>query len=119
MLEKAKKQVEDSYYWDARVKELNCNYFGDEVTLVFGDNQDEITYHFKGCYNVKIEHTMEYPKDSPSRELALTQIPYFMQDVELNEIVSNTKKYMEFKINMYPIGLYVVCKKFDVYSNRL
>lgn len=35
MIEKLRKQIEDSYYWDARVKEVECNYFGDEVKLVF------------------------------------------------------------------------------------
>lgn len=34
MIEALKKQIEDSSYWDARVKALDCNYFGDEVKLV-------------------------------------------------------------------------------------
>lgn len=40
---------------------------------------------------------------------------YFMQDVELKEIELCQKKYMEFKINMHPIELLIVCKKFDIY----
>ena len=31
MIQELLKKIEDSYYWDARVKALDCNYFGDEV----------------------------------------------------------------------------------------
>ena len=64
---------------------------------------------------MKIEHAVELQKDRPSKELTRPQIPYFMQDVELKEIELCQKKYMEFKINMYPIELLIVCKKFDIY----
>lgn len=114
MIEKLRKQIEDSYYWDARVKELECNYFGDEVKLVFEDSDRDITYLFKECYKVSIEQTFEYPKNVPSKELAVTQIPYFMQDVEVNAILVGDKKYLEFKIHMYPIEMYIVCRKFDI-----
>ena len=114
MIEKLRKQIENSYYWDARVKALDCNYFGDEVKLVYVDNDRNITYLFKGCYQISIKHPFEYPKDVPSKELKDTQIPYFMQDVEVNTILSGDKKYLEFKINMYPIELYIVCKKFNI-----
>lgn len=89
--------------------------FGDEVKVVFEDDEKDITYHFSECYKVKIEHAVECPKDRVSKELTFSQIPYFMQDVELKEIELCQKKYMEFKINMYPIELLIVCKKFDIY----
>ena len=115
MIQELLKKIEDSYYWDARVKALDCNYFGDEVKVVFEDDEKDITYHFSECYKVKIEHAVECPKDRASKELTLLQIPYFIQDVELKEIELCQKKYMEFKINMHPIELLIVCKKFDIY----
>lgn len=114
MIEEIIKKIEESYYWDARVKTLECNYFGDEVKLAFEDNERDIVYHFEECYKINIDHLFEYPKNIPSRELKDTQIPYFMQDVELNEIIMEDKKYMEFRINMHPIKLYVICKKFNI-----
>ena len=114
MIEKLRKQIEDSSYWDARVKALDCNYFGDEVKLVFEDSDRDITYLFEECYKISIEHPYKYPKDVPSKELDVPQIPYFMQDVEVNAILSGDKKYLEFKINMYPIEMYIVCKKFNI-----
>lgn len=114
MIEELKKQIEDSCYWDARVKVLESNYFGDEVKLIYEDNSGEIIYLFEECYKINIEHAIEYPKDIPSKELKTTQIPYFMQDVEVNTILSGEKKYLEFKINIFPIKLYIVCKKFNI-----
>ena len=115
MINEVKKKIEDSYYWDARVKALDCNYFGDEVKLVFEDGEKDITYHFEGCYKIKIEHIFEYPKEQASKELTPAQVPYFMQDVELNEMKIHDNKYMEFKINMYPIEVYIVSSKFNIY----
>ena len=50
---------------------------------------------------IRIEHAVEYPPNKASRELCRTQIPYFMQNVEVNELILLGQKYMEFKINIY------------------
>ena len=50
----------------------------------------------------------------PSKDLKIPQIPYFMQDVEVNEITLGDKKLLEFKIDMFPIELYIVCKDFKI-----
>lgn len=115
MIEKLRKKIEDSYYWDARVKALDCNCFGDEVKLVFEDDEKDTIYHFEGCYKVKIEHETAYPKDRASKELTYAQIPYFMQDADLKEIEINGVKYMKFKINIYPLKLLILCNKFTIF----
>ena len=115
MIQEVLKKIENSYYWDARVKSLDCNYFGDEVKLVFEDVEKDITYHFSGCYKVKIEHEIEYHKNIASKELTRCQISYFMQDVEVKELQIDSNRYMEFKINMYPIELSVPCDSFEIY----
>ena len=114
MIDEIKKEIEDSYYWDARVKVLDCKYWGDEVTLVFDDDGPDITYHFTECYQVEIAHDPQYPKDIPSKNLTPPQVPYFFQDVEVEEIDIDETKYLRFKINMYPINLSVMCKKFSI-----
>ena len=115
MIQEVLKKIENSYYWDARVKSLDCNYFGDEVKVVFEDVEKDIIYHFSGCYKVKIEHEIEYHKNIASKELTRCQIPYFMQDVEVKELQIDSNRYMEFKINMYPIELSVLCDSFEIY----
>ena len=46
MIQELLKKIEDSYYWDARVKALDCNYFGDKVKVVFEDDEKDITYDY-------------------------------------------------------------------------
>ena len=74
MIQELLKKIEDSYYWDARVKALDCNYFGDEVKVVFEDDEKDITYHFAECYKVKIEHAVECPKAVSYTHLTLPTI---------------------------------------------
>lgn len=114
MLEELQKKINDSCYWDSRVKVLECNYFGDEVKLVFEGDKKDFTYYFEECYKVKIEHLISYDKVMPSKEFTIAQIPYFMQDVELKEVQIYQKEYMDFKINMYPIELSILCRKFRI-----
>lgn len=119
MIEALREQIENSYYWDARVKALDCNYFGDEVKIVYEDYDGEVVYQFEECYKIIIEHSVGYQKKVSSRDLKVAQIPYFMHDVEVKEVVLEAEKYLEFKINMNPIELYIVCKKFDILSNEI
>lgn len=114
MIEALRKQIEDSGYWDARVKALECSHFCDEVKLVFEGDGNDVAFHFEECYEIRVEHPFAYPKDRPYRELTRAQVPYFMQDVELNERTADQKTYLEFKINLYPIVLYVVCTRFRI-----
>lgn len=109
-----KNKIEESYYWDARVKKINCNYFGDEVELVFEDGDKDIIYHFQECYEVNIKHLPDYVKEIPSKDLKREQIPYFMQDVEVKEIEIDNKQFLEFVINMHPIQVLIKCLKFEI-----
>ena len=38
-----------------------------------------------------------------------------MQNVEVKKVDMYQEEGMEFKINMYPIELLIVCKSFDIY----
>ena len=74
----------------------------------FEDVEKDITYHFSGCYKVKIEHEIEYHKNIASKELTRCQIPYFMQDVEVKELQIDSNRYMEYSINA-EISMHVRC----------
>ena len=116
MMESLRKQLENSCYWDARVKVLECNYFGDEVKLIYEDedNENDISYSFSGCYLIKIEHVMTYRKDKPSKELTVAQIPYFIQRIDFDKMAIEGKDFLKFRINMYPIELLIVCEKITI-----
>ena len=114
MIAEIKNKIEESYYWDARVKKLDCNYFGDEVQLVFEDDEKDITYHFEACYEVIIKHLTDYTKDLSSKELKREQIPYFMQDVNVEEVEMDDKQFLSFVINIHPIEIDIKCLKFTI-----
>lgn len=111
------KQIESSYYWDARVKKLDCNYFGDEVNLIFEDGDIDVVYHFEECYQIQIIHSIEYTKTSASKELTRNKVPYFMQDVQVEEITINEINFLQFKINLFPIDLHILCKTFKILTD--
>ena len=108
------KKIEDSDYWDARVMKLECNYFCDEVELVFEDIEKDISYCFTGCYQVKAEHVTVYEKKFPYKELSYAQIPYFMQAVDVNEVSRDGQVFKEFVINMFPMNLYILCLDLEI-----
>ena len=117
MLKELLKKINESEYWDACVYSLDCNYFGDEVKLVFENgNREEgtTTYFFEECYTIKMKHFVDYDKDKPYKELSKAQIPYYMQNVEVKEIINDEKQLLEFTINMFPMNLHIVCKKFSI-----
>lgn len=49
MIQELLKKIEDSNYWDARVKSLDCNYLGDEVTVVFEDDKKDSRIIFQSA----------------------------------------------------------------------
>ena len=112
------KQIESSYYWDARVKKLDCSNFGDEVNLVFEDGDIDVVYHFEDCYQIQIKHSIEYSKINSSKELTRNQLPYFMQDVQVEEIRIDEMNFLQFRSNLFPIELHILCKTFRIRSDN-
>ena len=114
MIDLIEEKIKRTDYWDSRVKKLECNYFGDEVKMIFGDENNDIEFLFKGCYEVKMNHNIEYDKLCPSEELTFPQIPYFIQNIDVCQLVLHNKIYFEFQINIFPLNLYVLCKDFII-----
>lgn len=115
MLEKIKREIENSNYWDARVRELSCNYFADEVKIVYEDENDfYVIYDFYSCYQVKINHVIGYEKDMPAKEYSRGQIPYFLQSVNVELSIVENVEFYKVNINMHPIEIEILCKDINV-----
>jgi hypothetical protein len=108
------KHIEELHYWDARVISLTNNYFGDEVVLVYEDTDSEVVYKFTDCYRVLYNHALEYDKEKPISSYTKTQLPYFMQNVELEDVECLDNRYIKCKISMPPLELEILCKKIEV-----
>lgn len=85
----------------------------------FGFDKDEkhnVVICFKRCYDINFSHWIEYKKTPDYAHLTIGQIPYFIQKID----VSNKNEKLEFKINAWPLDLYVLCAGIDVsYKDRI
>ena len=109
--------INELYYWDAAVKSLECNCFADEVTLVYANEDGDVTYRFINCYKVVFDHYIGYAKNIPVRKLSFAQIPYFLQNVEISEIeIEQEQKLYSCKLLLPPLEVIIWCK--DIMVSR-
>lgn len=102
-------------YWDMLVKEVECNYFADEAHIIFDDSEGNmVNFEFFWCYKSAFNHVLGYAKSIPIKEMSHTQIPYYMQDVKVSEIVEEGNHLWVCKINMFPLHLEVWCKEIRI-----
>ena len=108
------KMIESWHYWDAPVTYLNCNHFADEIELAFNDDDVRVVYSFTGCYKSTFNHVLGYDKLRPVREMTPSQVPYFLQDIEVDVDVEDGVDFYVCKINMFPLSLKIWCKNIEV-----
>ncbi|WP_346900358.1 hypothetical protein [Clostridium sp. UBA7503] len=113
-MNRLKKKMEEYYYWDSRVKSLECDYFADEVKLIYDAVECDVIYRFTGCYSTEFNHEIAYKKDKPMKECTLGQIPYFIQDIKLSENIIEDKKYLSISINMFPMYIKILCEDIKI-----
>jgi len=109
--------IDEYYYWDLRVKDLECNYFADEIKLIYDDSEGcDIIYDFTGCYKSIFDHVKNYDKLRPVKEMVTGQIPYFLQDVEVSEVIEEGIAFCVCKINMFPLYVEIWCKDIKIHK---
>jgi hypothetical protein len=102
-------------YWDARVKSVECNYFADEVHIIYDDEDGKsIMFNFNGCYKSVFEHVKEYDKGIPVNKMTIPQIPYFLQEIKIDEVIVEEHRLWICKIDMFPLYLEIWCKEINV-----
>lgn len=111
-------EIDSMNYWDARVLKLSCDYFADEVTLTYEEITGNVSYNFTGCYRVNFMHNINYNKPFPSKQLSLSQIPYFLQDVNITDYEQENTKLFKCIINMEPMIIEILCKEIKVLKNE-
>lgn len=104
-------EIEKLHYWDARVISLSCNYFADEVSITHENDGGNVCYRFEGCYKVDFNHCLSYEKTMLSKLLSYAQIPYFLQNVTIEEVSQQGIKLYSCKINMHPLYVEILCKE--------
>lgn len=112
------KKIDMFYYWNARVLSFSCDYFADKVALIYEDFEGNVRYTFTNCYDLSIKHSLKYDKLIPPREMKYChvpyQMPYYLQDVVVDEIEHEGIEFYICKINMFPMFVEIICKIIDI-----
>lgn len=102
------KYVDSNIYIDARIKVLDCCFFGDEVVLIHEyKHGKDIRLYFSECCNVTIKNDMDFEKKSEMRNATYAQIPYFMQNFEISK---EDEAYYRVSIDAFPLSVEISCK---------
>ena len=112
------KKIDSYHYWDAKVSHLNCSCFSDEIDIAFYDGDFEVVYKFTGCYKSVFDHVKIYDKLKPVKEMTLSQLPYFLQNIEVGSGVEDEINFYTCKVNMFPLYLEIWCKNIEVYARQ-
>lgn len=104
-IDKVDKMLHSSY--EAKMLYLSCAYFGEEVTIIFEDNDIyNNIYKMVDCYKTNISHIVDYAKNKPYRDMEKNQIPFRLND--WNVVIEDGL----YKINLtaHPLYLEFWCK---------
>lgn len=109
----------DQYpYVDARAKKLDCNYFADEVILVYENSKTfDIECRFSGCFKVAFDHAKKYDKLRPVKDMTYAQMPYFMFDISVTNLIHDDEEFYCCKLDMGLLELEIWCK--DVHLKKI
>lgn len=101
-------EIEAIHYWDARVLQMDTNFFGDEITIMFEDTDYHVKLLFTGCSKFLFITSVE-DRLKPLKELTKPQIPYFIQNIEINEVEFEDKEnLLKCNILMPPLNVEVI-----------
>ncbi|ARV44669.1 hypothetical protein P8868_11040 [Bacillus inaquosorum] len=111
--EQIQRDLESLHYWDARVLQLESYYFGDEITMIFEDTDSNVKLFFTGCSKFSFITTAD-DRIKPLKDLAKSQIPYFLQDIEISTIRSEGEELLKCEILMPPLNVEIVCNNISI-----
>ncbi len=105
----------DKYpYVDARVKKLNCEYFGDEVTLIYENNEKyDIGCYFYEFFRVVFNHVLGFDKMRPVKDMSYGQMPYFVFDIAITDSILEKEKFLSCKLDLGLLELEILCKDIE------
>ncbi|MHC5252739.1 hypothetical protein ACYRFS_09230 [Listeria kieliensis] len=113
-MEKIQKAIEDTEYWDARVLDITSSYFGDEIQVVFEDEETDVyVLKFIHCYKVSYENSFALDSNIEVCDMNKGQLGYFMQDVSVAKY-DKDDKFIKFFLDLSIMTMEIVCKSITV-----
>lgn len=103
--------INELNYSDAKVLNVSCNYFADEVIIIYEDlDAGNVSYNFVGCYEVSFKHCINLDKFIPIKEMKYSQLPYFIQNVDITDIIKEKERFFKCNITMIPLQIEIICR---------
>ncbi|WP_370079703.1 hypothetical protein [Lysinibacillus sp. RC46] len=110
-------EIEAIHYWDARVLQMDTNFFCDEITIMFEDTDYNVKLLFTGCSKFLFITSVE-DRLKPLKELTKPQIPYFIQNIKISEVeFEDEENILKCNISMPPLNVEVVCT--DIFIDKV
>jgi len=81
--------------------------------IVFEDSDGNIKLSFTGCSKITVTTNPE-DRINPIRERTISQIPYFIQDIEVEDILVNGYDLLSCKILMPPMNIELKCNLINI-----
>lgn len=89
------------------------SFFCDEIALVFEDTDFNVKLSFLACSKFSFNTSAE-DRENLLRELAKSQISYFLQDIEVVDVQSEGHLLLNCKILMLPLNVEIVCNSISI-----
>ncbi len=106
--EELQRRIDETRYWDLRLKALVCEHFAEEVRV---ELEDGVSFEFYGCHRVLFHHDPRYEKPCPAREMTVPQIPYFAQDICVTVAEEDGVSFWKCKLDIFPMTVEIWCER--------
>lgn len=96
---------------DMRIRKADCEFWGDEATLVVDDYEESegvryyTTYSFLHCSEVRFESIAKQGEDTQA---------LFLRSVVVDEVIRHYERHHVFIFDLDKVYLYIVCGEFHV-----
>lgn len=110
-------KINQTEYWDLQILDLQMNYFGDEISLVIRNDEDEnwqITFAL--CARVEYETDAGWPDwrtGKKVKNMGIGQLGYYGQDITVEEN-KDLDGFYDISLDLSILTAKVTCKEIQV-----
>ncbi len=113
MNNKIQKKIEETDYWDCEIFDLKISYFGDEIELIFyNDEESSWKISFLSCYKVLYETDANRRKIFSVKDMKRPQLGYWIQDISVNE--APTEGFYIIKLDLSIMEIQIECRNIHI-----
>ncbi len=112
-IEKIQKKIDETDYWDCEIFDLKISYFGDEIELIFyNDEESSWKISFLSCYKVLYETDANRRKIFSVKDMKRPQLGYWIQDISVNE--APTEGFYIIKLDLSIMEIQIECRNIHI-----